>query len=83
MALPEHVRLLAAVADALNACERAGLPVELEHGAVMTSHGYVLPARNPLDRDRWAARPKVDAAPLRAPLDPKFIPPPGPAGDGR
>lgn len=35
--------LLAAVADALNACDRAKITVKLAHGAVLTPGGYVLP----------------------------------------
>ena len=35
--------LLTAVADALNACERARITVKLAHGAVLTRAGYVLP----------------------------------------
>ena len=35
--------LLTAVADALNACERARITVKLAHGAVLTPAGYVLP----------------------------------------
>ena len=33
--------LLGAVAGALNECERAGIPVQLAHGAVITDAGYV------------------------------------------
>lgn len=43
--------LLGAVADALNACETAGISISLKHGAVYTRHGYVLPIA-----DGWAAR---------------------------
>jgi hypothetical protein len=35
--------LLSAVADALNACERARITVKLAHGAVLSNAGYVLP----------------------------------------
>jgi hypothetical protein len=45
-------RLLAALATALNACDKAGLRVRLRHGIVMTSHGYVLQVKN----GKWAAR---------------------------
>ena len=51
--------LLSAIADALNAAERAGIAVNLAHGAVMTSYGYVLPAGDERIGARWAARPKV------------------------
>ena len=37
-----HGALLAAVADALNACEQSGLAVSPDHGAVLTQAGYVL-----------------------------------------
>ena len=40
-----HV-LLSAVADALNACDRAGITVKLAHGAVL-SHGRLCPSRVP------------------------------------
>ena len=49
---PDAERLLSAVADALTACEAAGIPVKLKHGAVMTPLGYVLP----LGDGEWAAR---------------------------
>jgi hypothetical protein len=45
-------QLLRDVASALNACERAGLPVRLRHGIVWTRAGYVLPLKD----DRWGAR---------------------------
>lgn len=45
-------RLLADLADVLNACEAAGIPIRLRHGAVCTGHGYVLP----LADNQWAAR---------------------------
>jgi hypothetical protein len=44
--------LLAAVADALNGCEQAGMVVRLRHGIVMTREGYVLP----LGEGKWGAR---------------------------
>ena len=43
--------LLQAVADALNACEKAGIPAKLRHGIVMTHAGYVLPGAR-----GWVAR---------------------------
>ena len=46
--------LLAAVADALTACEKAGIKVRLRHGAVDTRHGYVLPADG-----EWVARTRL------------------------
>jgi hypothetical protein len=38
---PDASRLLSLVADALTACESAGITVKLKHGAVWTEHGYV------------------------------------------
>jgi hypothetical protein len=49
---PDAAALLSSVADALTACEAAGIAVRLKHGAVMTPLGYVLP----LGDGRWAAR---------------------------
>jgi hypothetical protein len=43
--------LLKNLADALNACDRAGLRPRLKHGIVFTDVGYVL-----VIKDRWAAR---------------------------
>jgi hypothetical protein len=51
MRQPDHGALLTAVADALTACEAAGLSVKLKHGVVVTSGGYVLPAEG-----EWVAR---------------------------
>lgn len=45
--------LLTAVADALNACEAAGLKPRLRRDVVFTNAGWVLP---PLGADLWAAR---------------------------
>lgn len=58
---PDPARLLAAVADALNACERHGLIPELEHGAVLTRHGYVLPLGDARLGSRWAVRMPASA----------------------
>jgi hypothetical protein len=52
----DPARLLAAVADALNACERAGITVTIPGGAVATEHGYVLPVGDPRIGSRWAVR---------------------------
>jgi hypothetical protein len=49
-----HV-LLAAVADALNACERARVPVKLAHGCVLSPAGYVMPIF-PNAGERFAVR---------------------------
>lgn len=62
---PDAAALLAAVAEALAACEQAGISVKLRHGAVYTRNGYVLP----LGDGQWGARtlayspfgPDVDA----------------------
>ena len=44
--------LLAQLADALNACADAGLPVKFQHGIAKTGEGYVLL----LADGRWAPR---------------------------
>jgi len=49
-------RLLSSVADALNACERAGIIVDLDHGALESRAGYVLPVGDPRLGSRWAVR---------------------------
>jgi hypothetical protein len=49
-----HV-LLSAVADALNACERARIPVKLAHGCVLSPAGYVMPVF-PDAGERFAVR---------------------------
>lgn len=51
-------RLLQALADALNACETAGLIVALEAGAAVTTAGYVLPVGDEpmFAGERYAAR---------------------------
>ena len=52
----EGVRaLLSAVADALNACERARITVKLAHGCVLSAAGYVLPVF-PDAGERYAVR---------------------------
>jgi hypothetical protein len=51
---PDAAAMLAAVADALTACEQAGIRVKLRHGAVDTRHGYVLPAGG-----EWVARTRL------------------------
>lgn len=48
---PDPAALLAALASALDRCDRAGLGVELRHGIVITGAGYVLPVGG-----RWAVR---------------------------
>jgi len=49
---PDAGRLLTVIAEALTACEAAGITVKLKHGAVMTPLGYVLP----LGDGKWGAR---------------------------
>lgn len=49
---PDAERLLGALADALNACEAAGIEVKPKHGAVITRYGYVLPVGD----GQWGAR---------------------------
>ena len=53
--VPDAHALLSSVAAALTACEAAGIPVKLKHGAVMTDVGYVLP----LGDGQWGARTLV------------------------
>jgi hypothetical protein len=49
---PDPALLLSAVADALTACERAGLRPKLRHGGIIeTKRGYVVRAGR-----AWAAR---------------------------
>jgi len=55
----DPARLLAAVADALNACERAGVTIRLAHGSVVTGHGYVLAVGDPRLGARWQARTRL------------------------
>ena len=52
---PEVRVLLSAVADALNACERARITVKLAHGCVLSAAGYVLPVF-PDAGERYAVR---------------------------
>ena len=59
-AASDAARLLAAVADALNQCERHGLAVDLEHGAMLTAQGYVLPVGDSRLGSRWAVRSRLE-----------------------
>ena len=61
-------RLLAAVADALNALENAGITVDLAGGAVMTSRGYVMAVGDDRIGCRWQARTRL-WTPLQPPDD--------------
>ena len=58
-ARPDASRLLGAVAEALNACERAGITIGSPKVAVMTSHGDVLPIGDERLGARWAARARM------------------------
>lgn len=49
--------LLKQVADALNACERAGMALDLSHGAVTSRAGYVLPGG---PGQGWSVRLRTD-----------------------
>jgi hypothetical protein len=53
---PDIAALLSAVSEALNALERAGIAVDLDHGAVLTACGYVLPVGDARLGSRWAVR---------------------------
>ena len=56
--------LLAAIADALNAAERAGLPItNLHAGAIWTDAGYVLPFGDERLGCRWVVRERAELAP--------------------
>jgi hypothetical protein len=59
-ALARAPELLAAVAGALNACDKAGITAKLAHGAVLTDAGYVLrisPRHEPaFAGDLWQVR---------------------------
>lgn len=54
---PDAAVLLSAVAEALNACEHAGITVRLAHGAVIADAGYVF-AVGP-DGAPWAVRSRT------------------------
>jgi hypothetical protein len=57
----DPARLLSAVADALNALERAGITAEVDHWAVSTRYGHVIPVGDPRLGNRWAYRARVPA----------------------
>jgi hypothetical protein len=52
---PDAGRLLSLVADALTACEQAGIAVKFRHGAVWTEHGYVFQ----VGEKKWAPRTRA------------------------
>ena len=54
-------RLLAAVADALNALERAGIIADVDHDSVSTRYGYVIPVGDGRLGTRWAVRQRLSA----------------------
>ena len=57
-------RLLAAVANALNAAERAGLPItNLHAGVIWTDAGYVLPFGDERLGCRWVVRERAEFTP--------------------
>lgn len=56
---PDASRLLAAIADAMNAAERAGITIEHPEIDLMTSHGDVLPIGDERLGTRWVARAKL------------------------
>jgi hypothetical protein len=58
----DHARLLAAIADALNTCERHCLIVDLERDAVMPSRGYVMPVGDGRLGRRWRVRQRLEPA---------------------
>jgi hypothetical protein len=53
-------RLLSAVAEALNALERAGITADVDHDAVSTRYGYVLPVGDARLGSRWAVRSRLE-----------------------
>ena len=54
-------RLLSAVADALNQCERHGLIMDAERGAINCRSGHVIPVGDSRLGNRWAARMRLPA----------------------
>jgi hypothetical protein len=54
---PDAGPLLSTVADALTACEKAGIAVKFRHGAVWSEHGYVIQ----IGEKTWAARTRAYA----------------------
>jgi hypothetical protein len=64
----DPARLLASVADALNALENAGITVDLAGGAVMTPRGYVMALGDDRLGSRWQARTRL-WTPLQPPDD--------------
>ena len=57
-------RLLAAIADAMNAAERAGLPIDNLHaGTVWTEAGYVVPFGDERIGCRWVVRARAEFTP--------------------
>ena len=54
-------RLLSLVADALNACERAGMVVDASNGALACRYAYILPVGDSRLGSRWAVRMRLPA----------------------
>ena len=62
--MPAATHLLAAIADAMNAAERAGLPItNLHAGAIWTDAGYVLPFGDERLGCRWVVRERAEFSP--------------------
>jgi hypothetical protein len=62
--MSDATRLLATIADALNAAERAGLPIDNLHaGTVWTEAGYVVPFGDDRIGCRWVVRARAECAP--------------------
>ena len=56
--------LLAAIADAMNAAERAGLIIgNLHEGTVWTRAGYVMPFGDDRPGCRWVVRARTEPSP--------------------
>ena len=59
--MSDAARLLAAIADALNAAEQAGLPIDnLQSGTVWTGAGYVIPFGDDQPGRRWVVRARSE-----------------------
>lgn len=57
-------RLLTAIADALNAAEQAGLPIDNLHaGVIWTEAGYVVPFGDDRPGHRWMVRTRTGFSP--------------------
>jgi len=64
--LADTRRLLAAIAEAMNAAERAGLVItNLQDGIVWTPAGYVVPFGEERLGCRWVVRARIEYVPQR------------------